>query len=149
MELEPIVWTIVGIVLILLEFVIPSFIIIFFGSSSLLVGIAILVGMPTNNGIPFVVFALLAILQIVVLRKYFKTWFLGDKVDADPSARELEEYVGHYAIVVSGFENDSKQGKVEFKGANWSAISLGTVNKGDSVEIVARDSLQLTIKPSA
>ena len=104
--------------------------------------------MPTGNGIPFVVFALLVILQIVLLRRYCKAWFLGDNVESDQSPGELEEYIAHYAIVVSGFENGSDQGKVEFKGANWSATCEGTVNAGDRVEIVGRESLHLTIKPS-
>lgn len=148
MEVVPIIWTVAGILLIIAEFAVGGMVVFFCGVSALIVGIAMFAGLNTGGGLPYATFAVLTILQIVFLRRYCKSWFKGDEVPDKVQAGELEEYVGRFATVVSGFEDGSSQGKVEFKGAQWSATATGPVKVGDRVEIIDRDSLHLTVKPS-
>ena len=142
MEIEPLIWTIAGILLILAEFAVPGLIVIFFGTSALLVGIGLYFGLPTAYGNPFICFSVLSVLQVLFLRRYFKGLFVGSSLE---NAEALEEFIGHEAIVVSGFGEGNLRGKVEFKGSNWSAHSDTTLNPGDRVQITARDGLNLTV----
>ena len=148
MEVEPVIWTVAGILLILAEFAVSGMVIIFFGISALVVGVAIFMGMPAGSGVPYGMFAILTILQLVILRKYFKSWFFGENVKEVLQPGQLEEYIGHKALVVEGFDSGSNHGKVEFKGAKWSATCDQPINTGDWVEITARDGISLTVKPS-
>ena len=148
MEVVPIIWTVAGILLIIAEFAVGGMVIFFCGISALIVGIAMFFGLATGGGLPYATFGVLTVLQVLFLRRYFKSWFKGDEVPDKIEAGELEEYVGRHATVLSGFEDGSTQGKVEFKGAQWSATATGPVKLGDRVEIIDRDSLHLTIKPS-
>lgn len=142
MEIEALIWTVAGILLILAEFLVPGLIVIFFGTSALLVGIALYLGLPTGNGIPFLCFSVLSVLQVIFLRRYFKGLFVGRSLG---NAEALEEFIGHEAVVVSGFNDGNLRGKVEFKGTNWSAHSDCPLKAGDRVKITARDGLNLTV----
>ncbi len=142
MEIEPLIWTVAGILLILAEFAVPGLIVIFFGTSALMVGIGLYFGLPTAYGIPFICFSVLSVLQVIFLRRFFKSLFVGASVE---NAEALEEFIGHEAIVISGFEEGDLRGKVEFKGSSWSARSEGPLKPGERVQITARDGLNLTV----
>ena len=139
------IWVIAGILMILAEFIVPGLIVIFFGTSALITGLVMAWGLPSGNGIPFILFSVLAIVQIAVLRRVFKPWFLGGSVDDDSA---LEEYIGHEAVVLSGFEDGAVRGQVDFKGTTWTARlenPEAVPAKGERVRITARDGLTLTI----
>ncbi len=145
MEIEPLIWTVAGILLILAEFAVPGLIVIFFGTSALVVGIGLYFGLPAGHGIPFICFSVLSVLQVIFLRRTFKKLFVGSSVQ---NAEALEEFIGREALVVSGFEEGNLRGKVEFKGTNWSAESDAPLKCGDRVTITARDGLKLTVSSS-
>ena len=142
MDYLPLIWTFFGIVLILVEFVVPGFIVVFFGTSALIVGFALYLGLPSGHGIPFVCFAVLCIAQVVFLRRTLKKFFVGESLgDGDLT----DEFIGHEAVVVSGFDSKDLRGKVEFKGSNWPAKSDRALKPGDRVCITAREGLNLTV----
>lgn len=141
----PLIWIIVGIVLVIAEFAFPGLIVVFFGFAAIFVGLALYAGLPDGNGIPFIVFSTLSLMQVFFLRRCFKTWFLGASFE---NADELEEFIGHEAVVVSGFEDGAIRGRVEFKGTNWAARlerASDTLKAGDRVHITGRKGLHLTI----
>jgi len=148
MELEPIIWCVLGILLLLAEFIVPGLVIIFFGTSALTVGIALWMGMPVTGGLPFVVFTALAVLQILVLRRFFKGWFTGQTLGPENSGGGVEEVIGKRVSRVSGFNDGSRDGIVSFKGADWSARSEEAVSNCESFIIVGREGLTLIVKPS-
>ena len=145
MEYQPLIWIVLGIVLILLEFAIPGFIVIFFGTSAIVVGLAEWIGMSTNHGIPFIVFSVLTIVQILFVRRYFKSWFKGKSIESK-SDTDTEDIVGKQATVLDGFTEDNLRGKIDFRGSNWTAVSEIPLEQGERVIITERNSLTLTIK---
>ena len=147
MELLPVIWTVVGIALILLEFVVSGFVIIFFGISAVLVGLAIFLGLPQENGIPYVLFSVLCLLQVFVLRKFVKKVFTGDVLAADGVLNDMEEYIGHEAVVQSGFSESPFTGRVEFKGAGWDAKASTPLSIGQRVKIIARQGIHFHVEP--
>ncbi len=142
----PLIWTVGGILLVLAEFLVPGLIIIFFGTAALITGLAIYAGLPTDYGLPFLLFATLSILQLVIVRRHFKKWFTGGNA---VNQQSLEEFIGHEAIVISGFAEGDTHGKVEFKGASWSALCDEPLQPGERVRISSREGITLTVnRPS-
>lgn len=142
----PEIWIILGFICILLEFVLPGALIVFFGISALLVGLLIKFAfLPIENGIPLLVFAILSVGQIVFLRKRFQKMFKGQTVV--DHGELADEFVGKQASVLEGFEDGSKYGTVVFKGTNWKAVAeSSTLMIGDNVEILEQNGITLTVK---
>lgn len=137
------IWIIAGIVLIITEFVVPSFLLIFFGTSALLVGVLNVFGVPMPFWVSVTTFAVASILQIVFMRRTFKEWFKGKIVDEGP---EQDEFIGREATVVSGFDSTNSFGSVEFRGTPWNAESDSILNEGDRVQITGRSGINLIVK---
>lgn len=139
----PDIWILLGFVCILLEFILPGAIIVFFGTSAILTGLMLKFGLPTTGGLPFWVFMVLSAGQIWFLRKHVKSWFTGSSIAAEEQG--VEEFLGKPAVVVRGFENGSDNGIVEFKGASWQAVSSDTLLPGERVVITRHEGLTLYV----
>lgn len=144
---EELLWIIVGIALIAAELLFASFVVVFFGFAALLTGIAIWFGLPTGSGIPFVVFAVLAVGLLVFLRRRFQQMFRGASLSGDHD----DDILGHEATVQTGFDTGSpNRGKVSYRGAGWDArCDAGPLAPGAFVRIVARQGLTLDVVPIA
>ena len=139
------IWIVVGIALVLLEFVLPGFIIIFLGISAIAVGMLIWAGMPESNGLPFLLFAGLSVALLVFLRRRFEAWFAGKALD--PADGVFEDIVGREATVTGGFTaKEQGRGNVLLRGAVWQAKSEEKLREGDLVTIMARDGILLTVR---
>ncbi|NJN51918.1 MAG: NfeD family protein [Gammaproteobacteria bacterium] len=140
------IWIVVGLALILVEFFVSGFVIIFFGIAALVTGLALWAGMSADHGIPFIVFAGVSVGSLLLLRSRFKDWFVGTTVlsaDAD------DDFLGHEATIESGFEAaGAGRGKVAYRGAAWDARSAaGPIAKGTVVRIKARHGVVLDVEP--
>lgn len=137
-----VVWFILGFVFFLLEFVIPGFILFFFGIASWLVAILTLF-LPIGIDIQLIVFLVSAVLTVVFFRKYLKEK-LGMYRES-PTVLE-DEYIGKVALAETAI-TPSENGKVEFKGASWDAKSDDYIVAGQKVEIIETKSILLIVKP--
>jgi membrane protein implicated in regulation of membrane protease activity len=147
MKYIPEIWILIGFGLIVLEFFLPGAIVVFMGTSAVFVGLVLkLSPFPEGNGLPFLLFSILTIAQIALLRSRFKLSFKGDTVK--DGANDLEEFIGHEATVHSGFEEGKRKGKVVFKGTQWTALSEDSLEPGDTVEIISRDGITLSVRKS-
>ncbi len=134
------IWFIVAVVLILLEFVIPGLFIMFFGLGALVTAIFTYL-FEVSLSVQFLIFSITSILSLVLLRKVFmKRMYQTDREDPD------EEFIGHFGTSLSKIE-PTGQGKVEFKGTNWSATSKSTIDIGQKVKIINKEGLLLTVEP--
>ncbi len=140
----PVIWFIVGFVLILLEFAIPGLITLFFGIGAWIVAILTLF-IDTSIDIQLLIFIVISVVSLVLLRKHFKKLYQGkmDKNQFGPD--ELEEFIGHKAEVIK--EIDINQpGKVEFHGTLWNAEAKEEIRKGEIVEIIEKNNLTFIVK---
>ncbi len=135
-----------GIILVLAEFVIPGMLVIFFGTSAIIVGLLVWIGLPQTNGIAFVLFASLSVAQIIILRRFFKRWFTGDSLGSGERDDGMQEFIGKEVEVAEDFNSDLGRGKVVFKGASWSARSNENLTAGETAVIADRDGLTLIVK---
>lgn len=144
MDWIPIAWIVAGIVLILLEFVIPGLIVIFFGVGAIVTGLALLGGLPPNNGIPFFVFSGTSILSLVALRHRFTKIFRGSAIEGTDDAQAYgDDIVGQDAKVINWAEGT---GKIELRGTTWNARADEALAVGDHVRVVGRQGLHLKIE---
>ncbi|MBN2424019.1 MAG: NfeD family protein [Calditrichaceae bacterium] len=141
---EPaILWFIIGLVFILLEFIMPGFIIVFFGVGAWVTSLVCLV-FDINLTAQLFLFIIISVLSLQIFRKYLKTRFFSDNEKIGDILED--EFIGKTAIVEvpikAGFE-----GRVMFKGAQWTATSEADIKKGAKVKIIDKESITLKVEP--
>jgi membrane protein implicated in regulation of membrane protease activity len=137
------VWFIVGLVLFLLELVVPGFVIFFFGLGAWVTALACLMFHPGTN-LQIVIFAVTSVLSLVGLRRIIQEKFFYGKSEG-PDAVE-DEFTGKVGVATTDF-GPNKIGKVEFKGTTWNAESDSEITEGQSVIIIKKSSFNLIVKP--
>jgi inner membrane protein len=145
-QLPAVVWLVLGFLFILVEILTPTFIFVFFGTSALVVGVALWLGLPPGGGIPFFLFSALVLGQLLFLRTAFRRWFAGKAVGAAGSRGEPDDFLGREVTIVSGFEHPPGRGRVSFRGTQWSATSPDSFSPGEIALICGRDGQTLTIE---
>lgn len=141
MIMTPLYWLILGIVLLFVELATPGFVVMFFGMAALTVALLAWL-LPLGQLAPWIIFAVLSVVYILLLRKLLKRVFLGDKNAPD---RLEDTFIGKHADVVEAV-SPGRPGKVDFSGCLWEAESKDAIDVGDRVRIVAKDSLTLTVE---
>jgi membrane protein implicated in regulation of membrane protease activity len=137
------VWFIIGLVLFLLELVLPGFVIFFFGVGAWITAFLCLVANPGIN-LQVIVFAVTSVLSLLLLRKMIQNRFFFSKEEL---SKEVEdEFSGKEAVALSDF-GPGKNGKVEFKGTTWKAESESTVTEGQRVIIKEKENFKLIVEP--
>jgi membrane protein implicated in regulation of membrane protease activity len=138
----PVIWFLVGLVLLLLELVLPGLIIVFFGIGAWIVAIAVLIFPGLSLTAQFWIFGIASVLGLILLRKFLKDRFF--KQDDKKEGSLDDEFIGKKATAETDLVA-GKPGKVSFKGTQWSAISDCDVEKGQFVKIVDKESITLKV----
>jgi membrane protein implicated in regulation of membrane protease activity len=138
-----VIWFLIGLVLLLLEFLIPGLIIFFFGIGAWITALAFLIFTPDIN-IQIVIFLVSSVLALVLLRRYLKKRFF--KEGGDNTASLDNEFIGRTAVAETDIPAEGR-GKINFKGTLWNADSEVDIKKGDRVIILAKESITLKVKP--
>lgn len=139
----PWLWIYSGLLLLLLELVVPGFILCFFGLAAMTVGgLAFLFGDAFGSHGQVAAFSVLSILYIVLLRRWLKSAFSGTRVT---TATDFEnEYVGRVGKVTVAIE-PPLAGRVMVGDAEWSASSDAPLAAGTDVKVVAQENLTLRV----
>jgi membrane protein implicated in regulation of membrane protease activity len=143
--LEPeVVWILVGIVLFLLEFVMPGLIIAFFGVGACVVaGVCLVVDISIDAQL--IIFIVSSVVLLVCLRKWLKGIFMGHSSAKQDMTKDMKEFVGQKVVVVSKIV-PKVGGKVELHGTNWQAEADEEIDEGVVVEIVEKNNLTFKVK---
>lgn len=137
----PVIWFIIGFVFFLLEFIVPGFILFFFGIGAWVAGILVWFTDISIN-LQIIIFIGTSLLTALLFRKWLK-----NKFGIENSRKQMleDEIIGRKAkaetIILPG-----QKGKVNFKGASWSATSTDNINAGEEVLIVGFESIVLIVK---
>jgi membrane protein implicated in regulation of membrane protease activity len=136
-------WFILGLILFLLELVIPGFFIFFFGLGAWAAALACLIWEPGVN-LQIIIFALVSVATLIALRKMIQKKFFYVK---DEDAQKVEdEFTGREAVVTEDI-GPGTTGKVEFKGTNWKAESKAELKAGSRVIITGKEDFKLFVEP--
>ncbi|MFH1090230.1 MAG: NfeD family protein [Pseudomonadota bacterium] len=143
--LQPaVIWFVVGLILLLLEFAAPGVFVLFFGLGAWLVGI-ICYFFNIGLNLQLVLFLVLSIILLAVLRRKIKT-MLEKKLDAPSDLEEQDAYVGQKVKVIAGIDPDVP-GKVELHGTPWMAEADVPILEGAMVVIVEKKNITLKVRP--
>ena len=135
------IWFGIGFAFFLLEFLIPGFILFFFGIGAWVVAIvSLFLDISLNTQI--ILFIASSLLTVILFRNWIKTKFGSLGVNF----KQLEdEFVGKIGkaetSIVPGLG-----GKVEFKGTRWDAVSEDIISAGENVLITETKSILLIVK---
>lgn len=140
-----ILWFALGLAFLLIELALPGLIIIFFGVGAWITALTYLIFDFGFNS-QLVIFILSSLVSLALLRRFL----LKDKSPAATylNANELNhEFIGHTCTVSETILPGPEGGRVQFRGTNWKAISQVPVTAGETVRIIAQDSIVLVVQP--
>ena len=128
----------------LMELVLPGFIIIFFGIGAWCIALLLWFGIELTFSTQLALFLAVSVASLFIFRKYGSKYFKGKVKTADADA--IDSVKGNRVTVVSDIQ-PGIGGKVEFNGTIWNAESSAPLAKGTIAEIVERNNLVLTVRP--
>lgn len=144
MEISPIIiWFVVGLVLILMEFIIPGLVIAFFGLGAWVTAIFVAIFPEMAFWVQMMIFTVFSVASLVLLRRTLKKRFFSNQEGAESEG--LDDYIGQKAVVEIAIKNG--EGKILFKGVSWSAYADEDIPEGTKVTIIDKDSIKLKVKP--
>ena len=137
------IWVYVGVGLMLLELVVPGFILCFFGLSALTVGaLRFLFGEWFDLTWQLAAFSAFSVAYIVLLRRWFKRALMGDKA----GDRLLQgDFIGRIGKVTSAIE-PPLSGRVMIGDAEWSAAADAALAVGANVKVISQNNLTMKVE---
>ena len=141
------IWFLVGLVLLIMEFMLPGLIIAFFGIGAWIVAVLCLLSSYVQGSIntQLLIFIVSSVLSLLILRRWVKGVFLGHSGAKQDLREDLKEFVGERATVIEDI-SPRAGGKVEFHGTNWEARADGDIATGAIVEIIGKDNITLKVR---
>jgi len=138
------IWFLVGLLLLLLEFAAPGLIVFFFGLGACIVAVVCLLTDVTLNT-QLIIFIVSSFLFLLILRKWLKGVFLGHTTSKQDLTEDLEDFLGQRAVVKEKIVPKAG-GKVEFHGTNWVAQADQEIPEGTVVEVIGKENITLKVK---
>ena len=135
-------WFLLGLALLLLELIIPGFVVFFFGIGAWITALVCLFFNPGLD-LQIIIFSITSIISLVLLRNMLTRRFF--KQESSSPATLEDEFIGREAVSIEDILKGDK-GKVEFKGTPWNARAEDDIKKGQTVIITGKDSISLIIK---
>lgn len=136
------IWAIAGLLMILAEFVVPQFVIFFFGLGAL-INATLLVVLPrfvSNIPLQLLIWALTSSISLFALRRYAAKWFRGS-----PATPDGDSDAGRTAEVVETITPETP-GRIRFSGTTWKAISYDEeIPVGSTVTILKKENLSYLV----
>jgi len=145
--LEPeLIWFVVGLFLLLAEFIVPGLIIAFFAVGAWVVAVVCLLR-PLSLNAQLGLFVASSVLSLLVARRWVKGMFDGFTTSKQDTTVDLDDFTGQRAVVTMAI-TPKRPGKVEFHGTHWTAEATQDIAAGAVVEITQKDNLTLKVKPA-
>lgn len=137
-------WLIAGVILMVSEFIVPGFIIVFFGLGACITGVLALLFPQIPFTWEIFIFSVLSVVLLFSFRRFMPGVFKGKNIPVREDV-DLDSVAGSTAVAVSDI-NPGAPGKVEFRGTLWNASSEESIVSGTSVKIISRENLTLIVE---
>ena len=148
MTFSPIlIWFIVGLALVLSEFMVPGVILVFFGIGAWITTLTTWLGWTNGWTSQLLTFAGSSLLLLIVLRRWFRSRFFGYVGDDHDPESNIDGFEGQVVTVLADIAPDHDEGSVEFKGATWKATSDALIPAGKRAVIVSTSGIKLKVRP--
>ncbi len=146
MHFDPVlIWFVAGLALVLAEFTLPGVILVLFGLGCWLTAATTWLGLTAGWTGQLLTFTVSSILLLVFLRRRFRTRFFGYVGDNQDPTDNLDDLTGQQVTVTEDILPGAT-GRVEFKGAGWSARcetalpvgAVGIIERAEGITLVVR-----------
>ena len=137
-------WLIAGVILVMSEFVVPGFVIVFFGLGACATGILALLFPEQPFTWEIFIFSVLSVVLLFSFRRFMPGVFKGKNVPCTEDV-DQDSVSGSSAVTVTAIAPD-ESGKVEFRGTLWNAKASEEIPAGVTVKIVSRENLTLNVE---
>ena len=138
------IWFIAGIILTLAEFVIPGFVICFFGGAALIVGVLQWLFPALTLAWQLLLFAVFGVLLLIGCRRFMPGIFRGGESAAESDIDN--DGVAGENCVCSEAISPGVPGKVDFRGSLWSASADESIEAGTVCVVISRNNLTLNVR---
>ena len=138
------IWLFCGVVLFVLEFVVPGVILVFFGVGAVITAVLVWLGVITSLSAQLLTFCVISLLTLVTLRQYFSRALRG-KVRQAGEFDDNQEFIGARVRVCRAIEPGSVDGRVFFEGAEWKAVSDAPIAEGKMAQVVRKENITLHV----
>ena len=142
MDAELLTWIFLGggILLMLLEFAVPSGVALFLGFSGVVVGLLRFFDLLTSTGGSVAAWLILSVGLTIAIRPFIKKYFRPES--SFKYADEDYEAMDQVAEVIEDVTDYDNSGKIRFDGTMWRAKSIdGTIKAGEKVRIRFRENI--------
>lgn len=140
-------WMYLSAFLLLMELLVPGFVIFFFGLSAATVGLLrFAFGDPLTTAWQLAAFSAFSVLYLVCLRRWLKKLFSG-KVESSANGFD-EGLIGRFGKVAEAIR-PPQTGRVLVGDAEWTAAAARALEAGTDVVVTGRNNLTLTVAPPA
>ena len=140
------VWFALGVILIMLEFMVPGVILVFFGIGAVITAALTWFGILPTATWQVIVFCVSSLGLLFGLRKYFSRFFKGE-VEGEEGYSASKEYAGQQARVIRAISPNSPDGRIQFEGTEWKAVASRYIPEGEIVEIIEKHNITFTVRP--
>ncbi len=142
-KLSPTTWAVAGVILLVVEAMVPGIFLLFFGLGALAVAILLKIFPGMGPSTQWLLFAALSVGSLFCLRRRLTRMFTGKRsAIADGLGDDFEGQ----RVAVTETIRPGHPGKVELHGANWEASADEELAVGTAVAVVSRAGLTLTVK---
>lgn len=145
-ELLTWIFTIGGVLLMLIETVVPGGVSFFLGLSGVLVGGLRFLGLLTEPTSAIITWLLISVGLILVMRPVMMKYWGGESSFklADEDFEAIDEVVD----VIEPVNPDDNSGRIRYQGISWQARTLeGELRKGQKARIKFRDNVTWIVEP--
>ncbi len=148
MEFNPVLtWFVIGLALVLSEFLVPGVILVFFGIGAWITCLTVGLGWTSGWTAQLLTFAVSSVVLLVALRRWLKARFFGFVGHRNDAMANIDSEAGQTVTVTVAIEPGSDSGRVEYKGADWRAESEVPIAAGARALIVDVDGIVLRVEP--
>ena len=137
-------WLIAGVILVMSEFVVPGFVIVFFGLGACATGILALLFPELPFTWEIFIFSVLSVVLLFSFRRFMPGVFKGKNVPCTEDV-DQDSVSGSSAVTVTAITPD-ESGKDEYRGTLWNAKASEEIPAGVTVKIVSRENLTLNVE---
>jgi membrane protein implicated in regulation of membrane protease activity len=144
--LNPSVWLVAGIVLILAELIIPGGIVVFLGLAALIVAGAVSFGFVMTWMNALTLFFVTSLALVITLRAFFMRYAGGDF--SRGNIVEILDDLGQRVPVIKTIGPGQHRGLIDYNGTRWKALGDGQkIEAGSEVQIVGLSNVTYIVEP--
>lgn len=137
-------WLIIGVVLFILELVLPGFILFFFALGAILVA---LITWMTSISIAWqlAIFIVASLLSLFSLRNLIQKQFFSKDDEEDEDEDIVLAAPGDRGVVTSTIAPPA-EGRIKYKGSFWRATAGEEIEEGEIISVVSQNNLVIHVE---